>query len=87
MPIIPMHKLSLILKVAHIEEATDNGNKIKPDLKLVNDIEMALICERKPLMNEHGKKRYRRESIEIFNSGNFTPLPGTIKKITGEACV
>lgn len=74
-------KLSLILKVAQIKEAAaDDGNQIVPGPKLMNDIEMALIHEMRPLMNEQGKKRYRRGSIEIFNSGNLAPLPEMIKK-------
>lgn len=75
-----VEKLSLQVKVAHIKEATDKGNQIVPDPKLMNDIEMALIHEMKPLMNEHGTRRYRRGSIEIFNSGNFSPLPKIIKR-------
>jgi len=77
-------KSCLILKVAHIKEATDNGNQIVRDPKLMNDIEMALIHEMKSLTNKSGKKRYRRESIEVLNGGNFTPLPERIKKVTGE---
>jgi len=76
-------KFSLILKVAHVEEATDNGNPIEYN---PYDIEMALICEMQPKINRIGKRRYRRESIEIFNSGDFNPSPDMFKKVTGEKC-
>ena len=74
-------KLSLVLKLAHIKEATDDGNQIQIDLNLMNDVEMALIHEqRKTVINKRGKKRYRGRSIEILNSGNFAPLPEIIRK-------
>ena len=75
-----MNKFSLKLKVAHITKATYKEDRIVPDQKLMNDVEMALIHEMKPCMNKSGKQRYRRESIEIMNQGNFAPLPKKIKK-------
>ncbi len=77
-------KSSLMLKVAHVKESTDNGNPIEYN---PYDIEMALICEMTPKINRSGKERYRKESIEISNNGNFTPLPKTFKKVTGEKCI
>ena len=78
-------KFSLVLKVAHVKESTDNGNSMHEYNP--SDIEMALICERSPLINRSGKKRYRKESIEISNNGNFAPLPKTFRKVTGERCI
>ena len=67
------------LKVAHIKEARDNGTDIEHSSRLMNDIEKALIfwTARElagALMNENGKKRFRRGSIQIHNQGSFAPL-------------
>lgn len=72
-----VNKPSLILKVGNIKEPNDPS---KHDPQLMNDIEMALIHEMQPVMNDHGKRRYRRGSIEIMNTGDFVPLPLLIRK-------
>jgi len=75
-----INKCSLMLKIAHIEEAMSDGNQIQHNPELMNDVEMALIHEMKPLMNKHGKARYRRGNIEIVNKFSFKPLPKRIEK-------
>jgi hypothetical protein len=64
-------KLSLTLKVGHIFEPS-----IADDSPLLmNDIELALIFQMQSTMNDHGRKRYRRESIKIFNECEYFPFP------------
>jgi hypothetical protein len=51
------------------------------------DVELALICEANPRINMHGIKRWRRENIEVTNSGvDFTPLPQSFRIMKGEKC-
>jgi hypothetical protein len=68
-------KLDLTLEVGHIKEPPLSEHSPQ----LMNDIEMALIFKMQPIMNDRGKKRYRRGPIEIFNEGNFAPLPEIIR--------
>jgi hypothetical protein len=64
-------KQRLILKVGYIKESSETEHTPQ----FMNDIELALIFQMQPIMNEHGKKRYRRGSIEIVNMGDYPPFP------------
>ena len=85
---LKIRSTDLFLKVAHIEEATENGSQIPiRDYKLINNIEMALIHEisqntsrEQPILNIQGKKRYRQGRIKIINNGNFSPLLKIVRK-------
>ena len=67
--------LGLTLKVGHIKAPPETEHTPR----LMNDIEMALIFKMQPVMNDRGKKRYRRGSIEISNEVDSYPPPEVIR--------
>jgi hypothetical protein len=81
---IKVNTASLLLKVAILTKATVDG---KP-MQLIDpyDIEFALICKGNPRIEKHGIKHYRRESIEITNEGDCSPLPPIFKIMKGQKC-
>ena len=81
---IKVNTASLLIKVAILTKATEDGKPIQ----LIDpyDIEFALICKGNPRIEKHGIKRYRRECIEIINEGDCSPLPPLFKITKGQKC-
>ncbi len=75
-------RLSLLLKVAHLESAQVDGKEIIIDQEFMNAVEAALIFERAQtgdlLMNETHTETYGLGPIDIMNYGEITPLPPRI---------
>lgn len=75
-------RFDLLLKVAHLKNPQENGINVAVNDKFMNAMERAVIFERAragdALMNETGKNSYRLGPIEIFNEGEFSPLPARI---------
>ncbi len=65
-------------------EAKENGEPLSPVDPL--DVEFALIIRGNPRINKHGIKKYRREDIEIVNTGKPEPLPRSFIVRKGDRC-
>jgi hypothetical protein len=81
---IKVNTASLLIKVAILTKATENGKLMQ--LIDPHDIEFALICKGNPRIEKHGIKRYRRESIEIISEGDCSPLPPKFEIMKGQKC-
>jgi len=72
---------SLNLKVSHLQKISSKIGNNDIDIRKMNNIENALINEVAPCLNQAGKRKYRGDSIFIYNSGNYSPLKKIIKKL------
>jgi len=70
---------SLKIKVGHIQKISSLKGNNDVNVRIMNNIENALIYEVKPFLNKTGKKQYRDDPIIIYNSGNYSPLKKIIK--------
>jgi hypothetical protein len=78
----------LAVKVATVEEGIDfleeSPEEVDSHLRL---IESALICETDPWSNSHGGiDKWRREEVEVVNSGDHDPLAPDIVMRKGKEC-
>jgi len=72
---------SLKLKMGHIQKISSLKGNNEVNVRIMNNIENALIYEAAPCLNKAGKKEYRGDYIFIYNSGNYSPLKKIIKRL------
>jgi len=74
---------SLAFQVAHVKKALDNNKPFTPSLGM---IEFPLICKMQPALNKTGKKKHRKEDVDIVNSGNIGIIPERFTLRRGQKC-